>query len=123
MLRYRKFSIKPPLFNKPSSLFRGRRLITKPALSLSAPSPPPYYSSRVNDKLYIKISITTVKPRVDLSWMVYSPDLFLILCCMISNFSYLSFSTPQSSSLWRTDTIVFAKLKSPPPPSRQMCLK
>ena len=41
---------------------------------------------------------------------------------MISNFLYLSFSTLYSSSLWRTDTVVFAKwnklplLNKPPPP-------
>ena len=50
--------------------------------------------------------------------MVYSPnrslDLFLILGCMISNFLYLSFSSFYSSSLWRTDTFVFAKLNKPP---------
>ena len=33
---------------------------------------------------------------------------------MTSNFLYLSFSTLNSSSLWRTDTIVFAKLVKPP---------
>ena len=46
--------------------------------------------------------------------MVYSPnrslDLFLILGCMISNFLYLAYS----SSLRRTDTVVFAKLNKPP---------
>ena len=42
---------------------------------------------------------------------------------MISNFLYLSFSTLYSSSLWRTDTVVFAKwnklplLNKPPPPA------
>ena len=50
--------------------------------------------------------------------MDYSPtgssDLFLILGCMTSNFLYLSLSTLNSSSLWRTDTIVFAKLDKPP---------
>ena len=50
--------------------------------------------------------------------MAYSPtgssDLFLILGCMTSNFLYLSLSTLNSSSLWRTDTIVFAKLVKPP---------
>ena len=50
--------------------------------------------------------------------MAYSPtgssDLFLILGCTTSNFLYLSFSTLNSSSLWRTDTIVFAKLVKPP---------
>ena len=65
--------------------------------------------------------------------MVYSPtgssDLLLIPSCMTSNFLYLNFSILHSSSLWRTDTIVFAKLntlplsnnppvsiKPPPPP-------
>ena len=46
--------------------------------------------------------------------MVHSPagssDLFLILGCMTSNFLYLSFSTLLSSSLWRTDNIVFAQM-------------
>ena len=41
--------------------------------------------------------------------MVYSPagssDLFFFLGCM-----YLSFSTLLSSSLWRTDNIVFAQM-------------
>ena len=49
--------------------------------------------------------------------MVYLPtgssDLFLILSCMTSNFLCLSFSTLHSSSLWRTDTIVWAKLNKP----------
>ena len=62
-----------------------------------------------------------MKLRVDRSRMVYSPTgsshLFMIL----------GFSTLYSSSLWRTDTIVFAKSnklplwnKLPPP---QVCLK
>ena len=46
--------------------------------------------------------------------MVYSPagssDLFFFLGCMTSNFLYLSFSTLLSSSLWRTDNIVFAQM-------------
>ena len=47
---------------------------------------------------------------------------FSILGCMTSNLLNLSFSTLHSSSLGRTDTIVFAKLnKTPsrmtPPPS------
>ena len=49
--------------------------------------------------------------------MVYSPigssDLFLNLGCMTLNFLHLSLSTFYSSSLWRTDTIVFAKLNKP----------
>ena len=58
---------------------------------------------------------------MDWSRTVYSPaessDLFLILGCMTSNFLYLSFSTLCSSSLWRTDTIVFVQLNKPPPPA------
>ena len=48
---------------------------------------------------------------------------FLIFDGMTSNFLHLSFSTLNSSCLWRTDTIIFAKLSktpisllSPPPP-------
>ena len=51
---YRKSYIKP-------RLFRGRKLISPPLLS--PPSPPPDYSSLINDRLYL--SITTVKLRVD----------------------------------------------------------
>ena len=51
-----------------------------------------------------------------------SSDLFLIIGCMTSNFLYLSFSTLYSSSAWRTDTIVFAKLnKRPPSPTSHKC--
>ena len=54
---------------------------------------------------------------MDWSGMVYSPtgssDLFLNLGCMTLNFLHLSLSTFYSSSLWRTDTIVFAKLNKP----------
>ena len=45
---------------------------------------------------------------------VGSSDLSLILGCMTSNFLYLSFSTLCSSFLWRTDTIVHAKLNNSP---------
>ena len=63
--------------------------------------------------------------------MVCSPtggsDLFLILGCMTSNFLYLSFSTLYSSSLWRNDTIVWAKFNMHPsqisPPSLQRTIK
>ena len=60
--------------------------------------------------------------------MVYSAAggsvLFLILGYMTPNFLYLTFPTLHSSSLWRTDTIFFAKLNKsplsiktyPPPP-------
>ena len=60
----------------------------------------------------------TVKPRVHWSRMVYSPtgssDLFLILGCMTSDFLFLSFSTLYFSSLWTTNTIIFAKLNKSP---------
>ena len=50
--------------------------------------------------------------------MVYLPtessDVILILGFMTWNFLYLSFSTPYSTSLWRTDTFVLSKLKKPP---------
>ena len=60
--------------------------------------------------------------------MVYSPMevricfFFFILGCMTSNYMrYLRFSALHSSSLWRTDTNIFAKLNKPPvsiePPS------
>ena len=60
--------------------------------------------------------------------MVYSPMevwicFFFILGCMTSNYlRYLRFSALHSSSLWTTDTNVFAKLNEPPisikPPSK-----
>ena len=92
-----------------------------PPSLLSPPSP--IYCSLINDRLYQ--STTTGKLRVDRSKIVYLPtrrsDLILILSCMILNFLSLSFSTLQSSSLWRTDTIVVFKLNKPPyqisPPS------
>ena len=50
--------------------------------------------------------------------MVYSAAggsvLFLILGYMTPNFLYLTFPTLHSSSLWRTDTIFFAKLNKSP---------
>ena len=50
--------------------------------------------------------------------MVYLParssDVFLIFDCTTSNFLHLSFSTLNSSCLWRTDTINFAKLSKTP---------
>ena len=67
-------------------------------------------------------SIATVKISLDWSRMVYSltwsSDLFLILGCISSKFSYLSFST-LPSSLWRTDSIFFAKLDKPSPLSHK----
>ena len=50
--------------------------------------------------------MTTVKLCVDLSRMVYVPTGRSVMS--------LSFSTLCSSSLWRTDTIVFSKLNKPP---------
>ena len=41
--------------------------------------------------------------------------MFSNLSCATSNVLYSSFSTLHSSSLWRTDTIFFAKLNTPPP--------
>ena len=50
--------------------------------------------------------------------MVYSPtgssDLFLFLACMTSDFLFLSFSTLYFSSLWTTNTTIFAKLNKSP---------
>ena len=43
-----------------------------------------------------------------------SSDVFFIFGCAISYFLYLRFSTLYSSSFWRTDTIVFVKLKKAP---------
>ena len=73
---------------------------------------------------------------MDWSRRVYSPsgssNLFLNIGSMNSNFcTYscklsLSFSTLHSSSLWRTDTIVFAKLNNSPvsiKPPPQRCLR
>ena len=58
------------------------------------------------------------KTSCGLNQDVYSPTgstvLFMILIYMTSNFLYLSFSTLYSSSLWRTDTILWAKLNKPP---------
>ena len=52
--------------------------------------------------------------------MVYLPpgslNLFLMFGLTTLDFLFLSFSTIHSSSLWRTDTIFFAKLNKPPPP-------
>ena len=49
--------------------------------------------------------------------MVYLPtgdlDLLLILGCMNSNFLVLELFFLYCSSLWRTETIVFAKLNKP----------
>jgi len=68
--------------------------------------------------------------------MVYlatgSSDLILILGCMTSNLLALElFHILYSSSLWRTDTIIFSKLNKPtvsikppsPPPSNELEIK
>ena len=125
---YRKSSNK----QSPPPLFRGRKLISPP--SFSSPPPLPLNIIIIHDS---RESIATVKIRLDESRMVYSPawgsDFFLILGCISSRFLYFSFST-LPSSLWRTDTIFFAKLNKPSPlshkphvfitlPPSQMCLK
>ena len=59
-----------------------------------------------------KVNKPPPPPPIILQWLM-----FLILGCVPSNFLYLRFSTLHSSSLWRTDTAIFAKLTPPPPPS------
>ena len=92
-------------------------LLSPVLISNNHPSPPSYYSSLISDRLCQ--SITTVTLCVDWSRMVDSStgssDLYLIRGCMTStsNLLYLNFSTLYHSSLWRTDTIVFAKLNKP----------
>ena len=77
---------------------------------------PPHYSSLINQTVLMNYNCKT---SCGLIQDVYSPtgssDLFMILGCMTSNFLYLSFSTLYSSSLWRTDTILWAKLNNPHP--------
>ena len=62
----------------------------------------------------------------DPGWFIHHLEgriCFLAHGCITFNFLYLSFSTLYSSALWRTDTIIFAKLNksplsnNPPPPS------
>ena len=96
---YRKSSTKPPLSNEPSSLI--------------SPPPPPLPLLFFTNKWRLYLSMATVKLGVDWSGMVYSPT--GSFGCTTSNFLYLSFSTLCSSYLWRTDTIVFAKLSKSPP--------
>ena len=53
----------------------------------------------------------------DPGWFVHLLEVricFFILGCTTSNVLYLCFSTLYSSSFWRTDTIVFVKLKKAP---------
>ena len=45
-------------------------------------------------------------------------DLFLIFSYMTYNFTCLSFSTLCSNSLWKIDTITFAKLNTASPPQK-----
>ena len=111
-----------PLLSLPSQIsslslispafFRGRKLIRP--LSFNPPLLPLIIFQMID---YINQS-WLYELHLDWSRMVYSPtgslDLFLIFGCMASNFLYLSFSTLFSSSLWRTDTIVFGELNKPP---------
>ena len=114
------FSNKPP---SPISLFKGRKLITllsfKPLLS----SPLLLFTdewSTLSINHDCQEPIATVILCVDWSRMVYLPPaslkLFLIFGRMTLDFLFLSFSTLHSSSLWKTDTIFFAKLNKPPRP-------
>ena len=104
MLYLAPLSTRTPLFNKPP-LFRGWKLIGLPHLPIII--------------LHLLIN-DDCKTLWGLIRDGYSPtgssDLFLILVCMTSNFMLLRFSTLYSSPLWRTDTIVFAKLNKRPPP-------
>ena len=55
----------------------------------------------------------------DPGWFIYQLEVriwFLSSASWPKNFLYLSFSTSYSSSLWRTDTIVFCELDKAPPP-------
>ena len=115
------FSNKPP---SPISLFKGRKLITPP--SPLSPSTLPiiiihwWIWSTLSINHDCEEPIATVILCVDWSRMVYLPpgslNLFLIFGRMTLDFLCLSFSTLRSSSLWRTDTIFFAKWNKPPPP-------
>ena len=49
--------------------------------------------------------------RTDPGWFIHQLEVWI---CMTFNFLYSSFSTLYCSSLWRTVTIVFAKLNKPP---------
>ena len=55
--------------------------------------------------------------RTDPGWLIHQLEVricFWSSAAWPPTFLYLSFSTLNSSSLWRTDTIVFAKLVKPP---------
>ena len=99
--------------------FQGKKVI-KP-LPLISPSPPPLF---INCRLYLHLRINhDCDTSCGLTWYVLSCagsfDLFLIFSYMTYNFICLSFSTLCSSSLWKIDTITFAKLNTAPPPPRQ----
>ena len=59
---------------------------------------------------YHKSLIMIVTLHVDWSDMVYSCTAQIIFSCMTSNFIWLSFSSLHSTSLWKIDTIIFAKI-------------
>ena len=76
---------------------------------------PPFKGKKVLITQDCKISFGLI-PRGLL--LFGSSDLLLILSCMTSDFLYLSFSTLHSSSLWRTDTTIYAKLNKPSLPNK-----
>jgi len=63
--------------------------------------------------------------RIDRIWWIHVLEVqiyFLTFDCMTSNFICLGFTTLRSSSSWRIDTVIFAKLNKPLLP-HQKCLK
>jgi len=105
-------------------VYNGCVPTVNPLLSpLSPISPPPSNKPPFKGK---KVLITQdCKISFGLIWddllTFGSSDLFFMLSCLTSDFLYLSFFTLHSSSLWRTDTTIFAKLNTPslpnnPPP-------
>ena len=91
---YRKSSIKPP-----------------PPLQSALP----YQGKKVNEpQLPLPLSLFTKKWCIVFIPLAGRSNLFLILSCMTYNHCTWAFPLCSSSSLWRTDAIVFAKLyKSP----------
>ena len=89
--------------------FQGKKVIKPPSL-LNPHLYPPYS--------FIMIINHDCNTSCGLIWYVFpyagSFDLFLLFSYMTCNFSCLSFSTLHSSSLWKIDTITFAKLNTPP---------
>ena len=99
-----------PLSQISPPFFQGKKVKKTPV------SPPPYYSSVINDRLYnsITASVTTsfglIQDGLFRSWkvgFVFDPRLHEL------QLPVLSFSTLHSSSLWKADTTIFAKLNKP----------